>query len=688
MKTHIKILIIFFIITLMTEVFIFNFRFFESLGYESTPLEISSIGSGLQPKGNGIYTFKGGEGSYISVLNIDKPVNNLYISISSNVPYKQLITISATDEGNKLYFKLPQREIVSTVERSKYIKMNTSGRVEKLLINFDAEPLYNIDLTEAGTSKVVYEISIDEITANKPVPFFFEPIRFAFVFALLLLLYALRYNSGLFKYELNFGSPNQRMVIIVIIALNILFAMFIYTNNLFYFHHDRGVYTNLAQSLMDGRFDLPMLKTSGELVRLANPYDTYYRDLMVGSKYAWDYAYFNGRYYVYFGIVPCLMLFLPIKLLFNYDLPVNLATHYFVMIYIIVGFRFIYTFCKKLFKSTSCLMYLMAAELFVFCGGVSFAVQRNDLYPLPSIAALIFTALGLDLWFCSVGNDGNIKSRVRLLFGSLCMALVAGCRPQLVLGSFFAIPLFWNTVFKKRQLFALKNKGILDTLLFVLPYAVVAAGLMYYNYARFGSVTDFGAMYNLTTNDMTKRGFRLDRIPYGIWAYLIQPLNISARFPFLEHCPATTSYMGVTIIENMRGGLLSLTPVIWFNLLVFSKRVREMLRNKGLLMLVLLCSASGFIILLADANMSGLVLRYFMDFSWLFILSAFAIAMCIMENATAENAKTIRCLFSLGFLASMVFNILLVFARYRYMSMDASNPDVFYSIMYAIQFWM
>lgn len=49
----------------------------------------------------------------------------------------------------------------------------------------------------------------------------------------------------------------------------------------------------------------------------------------------------------------------------------------------------------------------------------------------------------------------------------------------------------------------------------ILPYIIVAAGVMYYNAARFGSPFDFGANYNLTFNDMTLRGFRIDRFLYG-----------------------------------------------------------------------------------------------------------------------------------------------------------------------------
>jgi len=51
---------------------------------------------------------------------------------------------------------------------------------------------------------------------------------------------------------------------------------------------------------------------------------------------------------------------------------------------------------------------------------------------------------------------------------------------------------------------------------------LVAAGLMWYNAARFGSPFDFGANYNLTGNDMTQRGFNAVRIGPAVFTSLFE----------------------------------------------------------------------------------------------------------------------------------------------------------------------
>ncbi len=64
------------------------------------------------------------------------------------------------------------------------------------------------------------------------------------------------------------------------------------------------------------------------------------------------------------------------------------------------------------------------------------------------------------------------------------------------------LPIFWQRYLREKRLFT--KQGITEAVAFVLPVVLVAIGLMWYNAARFGSPFDFGANYNLTSNDMTR----------------------------------------------------------------------------------------------------------------------------------------------------------------------------------------
>ena len=47
---------------------------------------------------------------------------------------------------------------------------------------------------------------------------------------------------------------------------------------------------------------------------MANPYDTAARQ-QAAPDALWDVAYYQGRYYVYFGVIPCLLFQLPFEAL-------------------------------------------------------------------------------------------------------------------------------------------------------------------------------------------------------------------------------------------------------------------------------------------------------------------------------------------------------------------------------------
>jgi hypothetical protein len=672
---------------LLSEVTLFNLRHWESINYKPTELSVTDTGDGLEYQENGVYKLTGEGEKYLEFENINQEMKNIYISISGNVTQKLLLVLEATDEGNKLYYELPGREVVSTVERSKYIKLDTYGVSEKLRINIEDNYVENINKTGTYITDNL-SIKVDKIEINKPVPFYFNIIRVLILYTLLILLYLLRYNTRIFDYEINLDSYKQVLVLVVLIGINIAFAYFMYENNYLYFFWDRGVYTNLADCLLQGRFDLPMLRSDDKLAMMANPYDTNYRELLTGGSYGWDYAYYNGHYYVYFGIVPCLIMFLPMKVLFNWNIPVNLAMYVFTVIYILVGFRFVYSVSRKYFGKIPAAMYFIMAEVFMFCSALPPFLNRNDLYGIPNVTGLIFTMAGLDLWICSMDKENGTVSKAKLIMGSLCMALVAGCRPQLVLGSFFSLVIFKDYIIQRAKPIRVKKGDVLNIILFALPYIVVASFLMYYNYERFGSVTDFGAMYNLTTNDMTKRGFRPDRIPYGIYAYLFQPPELMETFPFFTDCPISTKYMGVTNYERIFGGALFIIPLNFIHLFAYTKNVRDKLKKNGMFLPVIMCQIFTLIVVVADVNMAGISNRYMTDYLWLLILSTFVIFMSIYKYADEEKRHKLRYMFSIFAFASMIINILLVFIRFTFMSMHSSNPYVYYSIMYAIEFWL
>ena len=86
-----------------------------------------------------------------------------------------------------------------------------------------------------------------------------------------------------------------------------------------------------------------------------------------------------------------------------------------------------------------------------------------------------------------------------------------------------------------------------------------------------------------------------------------------------------------------------------------------------------------------DGQMAGILPRYFLDFSWLFILSTDIILISILSNK--KIAKTIIPYLSKLVILIIVFNFFLSFID---VSFDYKTilPSMFYHFYYFIQFWL
>ena len=85
--------------------------------------------------------------------------------------------------------------------------------------------------------------------------------------------------------------------------------------------HTKGTYTYdfdqydyVARALLDGHAWLD-LDVPDALRDAADPYDVATRQRLLAdgvSPVYWDYAFYQGHWYSYFGVVPALLLFLPV----------------------------------------------------------------------------------------------------------------------------------------------------------------------------------------------------------------------------------------------------------------------------------------------------------------------------------------------------------------------------------------
>ena len=660
------------------ELTLFNVNYYVSSKY--TPTDLSDYME--EYKVGDVYEIPAG--ITLTFPELNQKVNNVRVNLSDSAR-NTVVTVKLTDDANMFFFSTPKRRVYPTVEKSEYINVHTSGESYSIALLLESEEL-------------VTPVDSVEINCNRPFEFSF--MRVLVMFAILLFVYIFRPSSFLYKRKMSESKELKQTltgaficlqcaVIIILGSINPVFmgiektAEGIQCVPLSMEHHNQ--YDELAQAFLQGKTYIDNDDVPESLKQMVNPYDTSARSMQsqaTGDSYRWDVAYFNGHYYVYFGIVPLLIMYLPFRIITNSPFPSAVGVILFSAIFAIGVFKLLGLLCEKKFKNVSVGAYLLCALTMVNCCGMTFLAKRPDFYSVPIITAMAFVVWGIFCWLKGL-YSGN-KQGVWFTLGSLCCALSVGCRPQSVLMCAVAIPLFWEYFFKDG--IKVNKKKIKSLVLLGAPFVVVAAGIMYYNAIRFGSPFDFGSGYNLTTNDVSHRGFDIGRTGLGIFTYLFQPPVFSGVFPFIQSVPIDTNYIGKTITENCFGGLITCLPFLWVLGAVPSQR--KILKEKGVFSLVCVLAAVGFAMVIADTQAGGLLQRYFSDFGYIFFLGAVLTVFALSDRLYMENnAKLLNKFIIFSSFLSIFYSIALAFSVSD-VTINTTNPTLFATILHNVQFWL
>ncbi len=621
-------------------------------------------------------------------------VKNLYFDICESSNENIPVTVYISDEGNENYYGTPERTINAGVKKSEYINIHSYGKVKAVKVIFD--------LSENE------HLLLNDISVNAKRSFDFSLLRILIVFLICVFIELFKPSSPLYKIKINGNNRLKRNCFTAFLYFQcIIFVFLVFINPVFtgiasknynsYKWSGSGIdfvpldmenhnqYDELARAFLNGKAYIDNNDIPDFLKDTNNPYDTSSRltlSQLYGEDVRWDVSYYDGHYYVYFGIVPLLLMYLPFRIIFNAPFPSSVGILVFAVLFTVGVYLLLSLIVKHRFKNISFGTFFILLFAFVNCCGLIFLVKRPDFYSVPVITGMTFSVYGIYFWLKSLYETK--KYRLNFFIGSVFMALVAGCRPQLLLLSFAALPLFCGHFFKDKHI--LKKDGLKDFSVLLLPYIAVAAGIMYYNFIRFGSPFDFGSSYNLTTNDVTRRGFDIGRTGTGVFTYLFEPPVFTAVFPFLKYAEIETNYCGKTIYENCFGGLFACIPVLWFIILL--PKVKNLLKEKKLLGLTLCTLLTGFITVVVDTQAGGLLQRYYSDFGFIFFIASSIIIFAISEKSKNEKAiiKPDNLLFY-STIFSIFYSVALAFSVSD-VTIDTQNPVLFTYLSETVQFWI
>lgn len=417
-------------------------------------------------------------------------------------------------------------------------------------------------------------------------------------------------------------------------------------------HHDQ--YEQITEAFLEGRLDFGYA-AEPELLAMDNPYDVKER-IAKGIDVHYDHAFYQGKYYMYFGVVPVFLAFMPYRLITGHALVTWHATFLFASVFLIGMAAFLHWLVKRFFPKVTWGSYISLFTAFALAS-IVYVAKYPSLYQTPVACGMMLEIWSLYFFskaFCSeASEDFSLGLAVA---GGLLGALTFGCRPPLAMANLLLIPLLFRFMKGKK----LTKRMFTRLIMIAVPYVLVAAGLMWYNAARFGSPFEFGQSYQMTVYDQSDYSSmftmeNLARIPAGIFNGLFVVSPIDMLFPYLR----------------TGNGAFALCPLLLFCFAFLIPQPRKMLKKKGIFCVSVTVILTVFMIVALQIIWSPWLLdRYQSDYLYLLSVGAFCGAgACFLCVQDVPNLSLMVSLAAFGCILLAVLIFLVPF-DYNYTGYD------------------
>jgi len=396
-------------------------------------------------------------------------------------------------------------------------------------------------------------------------------------------------------------------------------------------------YNRLVHGFLKGQLSLDA-EVPAELLRVPDPYDPAQRPDGAGLH---DASLFRGRYYIYYGVVPAVLVLLPFRLLTGVDLPLGAAVLALALAGYLCSLLLLADIRRRFFPRVGAVAMGGIAIALGFASCVAILIRRSSMYDLPIVSGYAFAMAAL---WCAYRALFSAEHRAGWsAAASIGWALAIGSRPTYLLA-----PL--------ALLLALREgRARRDVVAAVVPLVVIGGLLAWYNFARFGSPFEFGLRYILSGVYEAKiEHFRLRYVPWNLRAYFFAPSEWGRYFPFLHgvplEWPRPTQHFGMDIPF----GLLVNVPVLWLAALAPLGLVPRIAGEAGREWRVFLAmvawtavSVMGFL-----AGFYAAMARYLVDFAPTLGLLAAIGMLAVLELAGEPRRWIASAVFGLGTIGS------------------------------------
>jgi hypothetical protein len=316
-------------------------------------------------------------------------------------------------------------------------------------------------------------------------------------------------------------------------------------------------YAELANSFKQGQLHL-LDEPNEKLLSLSNPYDPNARQ---GVNYFIDYSLYQGKYYLYWGPVPALLLIVidpftrgrvaDLYLVFYFVCGIFLFQSLFI---VMMRDRFFRDLPKWILPLSIFVLGLITPWTYMLINEPNGRIYEASI----SVAQFFLVSGGL---VAVVALDRPAPSSLLLALTGFLWALAIGTRLVIALPVGFLSIMIAYRLWKSMHLSPLSLAGKMFSL--SLPLILCLIGSGWYNWARFGSPTETGIAYQLAgvNQNYGNTLFSPTYFVQNLYTYVFHPPSVVPQFPFLY--PNEIAGVGLLFIAPFTMfAILSATPLL------------------------------------------------------------------------------------------------------------------------------
>lgn len=563
----------------------------------------------------------------LSDLGFEVNSVSFVIAAEEDTQFNATASILADDDstGDGFYSITSEKIAVTSVEKKHTLYFRSAGDADSVVVSF---------------SDYEDKFTVTDFTVNPGYAFGFNAVRFLLITVVAMSIYLYKNRSEEKKISPHIKTRRAVAVALcVCIAATAFVAVLNSTGSdtqpvnypLDYPVDYYNPYIQQFDAFQKGQLHLDVEPTE-ELLNLENPYNPNERE---GIYYLWDRAFYEGKYYSYFGVTPIFTVYYPVYLLTG-SLPND---NFVISVYAFMAAVFFALAVMQWYKNSSkknSPYFAAACAVFAYLSSFALIIFRGTarFYYIASMAGMAFTAAFMYFMLKALGEAKDKNRIVYFALAGISFAFAFHARVNSILP--FAITV---AVFVIRHLVIRIKESkfklcVAECAALGIPVAAAVAASLVYNHARFGSPFDFGTAYQLTVADTSLYKLSLSGLLPAVFHYFIHPFSVSRSFPYIGFNYINLgNYGSLTYVDSGLGIFAMPFMLMLFASAAIFKSKRLCKGRKALLATAL---ASLVVTAFFDFCMGGVIFRYTADIS---LYAAFLAAVIALECGEIVTEK-------------------------------------------------